>query len=126
MGTVIELKRQSIRIFNSNLPLISAYEFSKMILNKDMTNHLKCTEKSLLFALASYTNSTKDGGYHAYPSINRLCKQVSVSKGAIIQATSKLIDKGFIKVEKRTKADGGNASNYYTINYRLISTLPTI
>ena len=122
MGNVLELKRQSIRIFNSKPKHLSAYELVNMIIDKELP--ISSTEKLALIVLARYTNANRDNGeFLAFPSFKKLSSQMSASTSTAKRAIKNLEKTGFIIKKQRFNEDGNqNETNLYRINFSMLST----
>lgn len=68
-------------------------------------------EKLLFIALKSHA----DDGMQCFPSLDRLAEMCCTSKKTIQRTLKELVSKGIIKIQSRTRNDGGNASNLYTL-----------
>jgi hypothetical protein len=80
---------------------------------EDHTKQLTNPEKSVMTRLADFAS---DSGESIFPSLNRLADDLSLSRRGVIKIIDSLIEKGYISKLNRTKENGSNKSNLYTIN----------
>ena len=72
---------------------------------------LKANDKLVLLALADHAND--DG--ECYPSLRKIEAKTGLSKQGLINAIKRLMDLGLIEKQFRTRQDGGQTSNLYTL-----------
>lgn len=68
-------------------------------------------DKLVLLALADSANVE---GF-AYPSLDTVAEMTGASKATVRRAIKRLVDQGFVRVEKRWRDAGGQSSNGYTL-----------
>lgn len=73
--------------------------------------HLKGTAKSVAIALANRAN---DSGV-CWPSVKTLSNDTGFSAATVKRSVRKLKDDGYLTVEYRTRNDGSQTSNLYTL-----------
>ena len=72
---------------------------------------IRPTEKLVLLALADYADRNNE----CFPSITTLAATVGVHKSTVQRSLSTLVDAGHIAKNVRTRPDGSQTSNSYTI-----------
>ena len=82
---------------------------SVRIMSKVFDSGLPAIEKLVLLAMADYAN---DGGQSIYPSVATMAKKCGMSTRGVQQIIKRLMDKGYIELEKK---GGGRLANLWKI-----------
>ncbi|ENZ03381.1 hypothetical protein HMPREF1092_00567 [Clostridium thermobutyricum] len=77
---------------------------NKLIKHKE----LDCIEKMILINFLSY-------GDNIYPSITRICEELSISRPTCVKKIKKLKDNGYLKVTKNKSLNGDYGNNSYEV-----------
>lgn len=71
-------------------------------------------------AIYAYMASFAGNGASAFPSINKVCNDLNISKNRFLKHRKKLVDAGYIDIQKK-RVDGKFENNVYMLNHTVAS-----